>query len=305
MEKNRFDRREMLKKIGRTGVTVAGLSLAGASLPTGAMAQSEKSKVIVAHNGTMFNKILNSINKLGGVSKFIKKGAKVVIKPNGAWARPINWAANTHPMVIDSLIKIAKKAGAGSITVIEHTCDNPRLAFEKNGLAMICKKNNVPLIDASSGSHYTEISVPKGKRLKKMKALKQVLEADCYINTPVVKVHGGATVTLALKNHMGCVEDRGFWHRNDLHQCIADASTVLKPDLCVVDATRILLTGGPGGPGKTKRIGKVYTSTDIVAVDSTTVRLLGYEPSQIGHIVKAHQLGVGQMDPSKIEVIEI
>lgn len=70
------------------------------------------------------------------------------------------------------------------------------------------------------------------------------------VNMPVAKHHGGAGLTIAMKNWMGAVKDRGWWHKNNLHQCIADISTLIKPQWTIIDASRIMMDSGPQGPAK-------------------------------------------------------
>ena len=110
---------------------------------------------------------------------------------------------------------------------------------------------------------------------------------------------------------VGYEEDRSrghffrFFHQNGLQQCIADLNTVVKTDLIVMDANRILLTNGPSGPGQTRDEKTVIAGTDPVAIDAYGTRLLGRNPNDIGHIRYAHELGVGEMDLNKISIKEL
>jgi len=118
---------------------------------------------------------------------------------------------------------------------------------------------------------------------------------------PSAKVHGSTTITAGMKNMMGANFDRQAWHNSaDLDQCIADYSSAVKPDLIVLDAIRILMTRGPKGPGQTKDVGQVIAGTDPVAIDAYAAKLLGKDPTQIGHIKKAAALGLGQIDLKKV-----
>jgi len=152
-----------------------------------------------------------------------------------------------------------------------------------------------------SGDFIT-IDVPQGKVLKQAAIAKEIHEADVFINMPIAKSHGSATLTLGMKNHMGAVEDRWFFHRNDLHQCIADVSTVLQPDLTIIDATRIMVTKGPKGPGKVRIEDKVIAGNDQVALDAYAASLFGYSGTDIGHIKAAYDHGLGEIDLDKIDI---
>jgi uncharacterized protein (DUF362 family) len=301
-----IDRRQFLQKIGSAALVIAGADLVSHLGVSGFAQQVEaasyKSKVAVSSGQNIFKMVSDVLNKLGGIKHFVKPGANVVIKPNGAWARTPEQAANTNPEVVDAIIKICKSAGAGSVSIYENPCNNYKVAFQMNGLEEVCRKNNIPLV-APSKNHYREVNIPNGKILKNAEIVGALMDADCYINVPVAKVHSAGVVTLSLKNQMGCVKDRGIWHRSGLHQTIADFATVLKPHLNILDATRMLMTRGPAGPGEVKVENKIASSTDMVALDAYGAKLLGIDPKNVGHIVKAYEAGIGQMSLSNISVM--
>ena len=101
---------------------------------------------------------------------------------------------------------------------------------------------------------------------------------------------------------MGSVRDRGFWHRNNLHQCIADCSTLIKPALIIVDATRIMVSNGPRGPGKLEIANQIIFGTDPVAVDAYAATLFGKDPFKVPYIQIAHDMGIGCGDLSKVDL---
>ena len=105
-----------------------------------------------------------------------------------------------------------------------------------------------------------------------------------------------------MKNWMGSVRDRRFWHRAGLHQCIADLSTFIRPTLVVIDAIRIMTTGGPRGPGKLEYPNQLIVGRDPVACDAYATTLFGREPFSIPHIKMAHDMGVGCGDLARVNV---
>jgi uncharacterized protein (DUF362 family) len=124
------------------------------------------------------------------------------------------------------------------------------------------------------------------------------------ISVPVLKHHGGAGVSIAMKNLMGCVWNRGEYHAKGLQACIADFLHARKPDLSVVDACRVITRHGPrgGSPEDVAAMNAQILSSDIVAADSAAARLLGREPSEIGHIRLAAEAGFGQIDLRKLKI---
>ncbi|MDH7481443.1 MAG: DUF362 domain-containing protein [Armatimonadota bacterium] len=301
---NKYSRREFLRRAGIVGASTYGFLLAGDEL----LDILEEAKAAgqptlsIASKGSPERLVKKAIDGLGGIGKFVKKGSKVLIKPNLAWIRTPETAANTNPQVLAGIIKLCKAAGASSIIVFDHTCDNGPAAFKANGAAKVASDLGVQLISGHSRSLYKKINIPKGKILKSDECAKFILEADCFINVPIAKVHGSTGITASLKNMMGANWNRQAWHQNGLNQCIADYFTAVKPDLIILDAVRILLTRGPKGPGETKDVGQVIASTDPVAIDAYAATLLGKEPSSIGHITAAAAHGLGQINLKKVTI---
>ena len=304
----KFDRREFLRRIGIAGITTYGLNLVGGDL-FGLFNEAEAASrhtLAIASGRSPEEMVKRSIDALGGIGKFVKKGNSVVIKPNIAWARTPAQAANTNPKVLSAVIKLCQQAGARRITVVDHTCDNANLAFNLNGARKVCSDTRVRLLAPDNRNMYRRINIPKGKLLKSDECVKDVLDADVFINIPIAKVHSAASITASMKNLMGVNWDRGAWHSSkDLDQCIADFSTAVKPDLIILDAVRVLLTNGPKGPGETKDIGKIAASTDPVAIDSLAATFLGKDPKDIAHIKYAASMGIGEMSMSKLNVKKV
>jgi uncharacterized protein (DUF362 family) len=105
-----------------------------------------------------------------------------------------------------------------------------------------------------------------------------------------------------MKNLMGAVKDRGFFHRTDLNRCIVEIAGYLKPGLTIIDATRILVTNGPAGPGMVKEPNIVAAGRDFVALDAFGADLLGIRPETVPHIQMAMELGLGEGDLRKIKI---
>ena len=158
---------------------------------------------------------------------------------------------------------------------------------------------------ATTRDLYQAVPVLRGRLLQNEEIIKDVLDADVFINMPIAKDHAGTRLTLGMKNHMGINWNRGYFHQYGLHQGIADLATVVKPDLIIMDANRILLTNGPGGPGQTREDKTVIAGTDQVAVDTYTATLFNLTPRDVPHIQYAYELGVGEANLKKLNIKEI
>ncbi len=115
-------------------------------------------------------------------------------------------------------------------------------------------------------------------------------------------------MSLGIKGNLGLVYNRIAYHNSgDLNQSLADLATIIKPDLIIVDAVRALTTRGPQGPGKVANLNTVIAGRDPVAVDSYTVSLTPWynrelKGSNIPHLVRAAEMGLGEIDPTKLNI---
>lgn len=296
-------RRELFRHLG-LGLTAAGLAQFAMGQKT---KEKQPSVVVVAEKDSPAALVRKAIKALGGMEKFVKKGSRVLIKPNIAFARPPEGAANTNPKVVAELVRLCFRAGAKEVIVLDHTLDPARITYEMSGIAKAAEGQGARMVYVSQRD-FVPIEVPKGKILSayRVMVLKQVLDADVFINVPIAKTHGSARLTLGMKNLMGIIQDRGSWHRSgDLHQCIADFVTAIKPNLTVIDAVRVLASGGPKGPGRVERKDTVIVSTDIVAADAYAATLFGLTSSDVPHIIKAAELGVGVADLKQVKIVKV
>ena len=111
-----------------------------------------------------------------------------------------------------------------------------------------------------------------------------------------------------MKNLMGVVWDRGFWHRNDLNQCIADYATYAKkPTLNVVDAYRVMMKNGPRGVSEAdvSLMKSMIVSADMVAADAAAAKLFGISPDDVPYIGIADSMGIGRMQLDQLNINRI
>ena len=274
----------------------------------------EKTPDLVAVMGgepeVMLDKALEA---LGGIGNFVKKGQKVVIKPNIGWDRSPELAGNTNPKLVSALIKKCLSAGAEKVTVFDHTCDNWQKCYTSSGIEAAVKAAGGVIVPGNDERYYKkEISLPSGVTLKKAKIHEVLDEADVWFNVPVLKNHGGAKLSSAMKNYMGIVWDRRFFHQNDLQQCIADICTWnKKPVLNIVDAYRIMHQNGPQGKSAADvaTVKSLIASKDIVAVDTAALSFFNQvkklDMEAVGHIGKGQALKLGTTDLDKLEIKRI
>ena len=249
----------------------------------------------------------SGIAALGGMAAFVKKGATVVIKPNIGWDVTPERAGNTNPRLVARIVKHCREAGAKEVYVFDHTCDNAQRCYRTSGIEQAVEDAGGKMAPGGSEGYYQEVTIPGGTSLTKAKEHELVLKSDVFINVPVLKSHSSTRLTIAMKNLMGSVWDRGYWHSNDLHQCIADFSSYRKPTLNVVDAYAVMKRNGPRGVSVSDvAVMKAQLlSRDPVAIDAAATKLFGLEPSSVRYIKLAADKGVGRMDLETLNIKRI
>lgn len=306
-----MDRREFIRKSIVTGVVTGSAVTFGnyshlfASSSTSIF---DKPFDLVAIKGgepdIMFDK---GIQSLGGIKAFVKKGQTVVVKPNIGWDAVPERAANTNPTLIKRIIKHCLEAGAKDVYVFDHTCDNWNRCYSNSGIENAVKDAGGKIVPGNSESYYQQVTIKNGKKLSETKVHELILESDVFINVPILKHHSGADLTISMKNLMGIVWDRGYWHRNGLQQCIADFASYRKPDLNIVDAYFVMKRNGPRGVSKEDvlTVKSQIISTDIVAADAAAAKLFGVEPNDIDHIRIADEMKIGNMNLDQLNINRI
>ena len=296
-----------MKTLQRRSFLKASASVAAASALPAPHASAEDATpaatVVVVHGKDIPKMLEAGIAKLGGWGAFIKPGAKVTLKPNVAWNSTPEQGGNTHPDLVKAFVLAAEKCGASKIALPENTCHPEKATFKASGVEDTLKGTRARLYRPAK-EDYRKVDIPQGKVVKSASVPKDILDCDCLINMPVAKSHSATKLTLSMKNWMGSVpnEDRRGWHRDGLHQCIADFSTFLKPKLVIIDATRIMLTKGPQGPGDMAFPGEIVLSTDPVAADAYAATLFKLEPFDIDYIKIAQEMGVGCGDLKRVKI---
>jgi uncharacterized protein (DUF362 family) len=304
-----MERRDFIKK---SALATAALS---SSLTFGKFSNLFANNLLVNNNydlvaikggepETMFDK---GIASLGGMKTFVKKGQKVVIKPNIGWDVVPEKGANTNPKLVSRIIQHCLEAGAKEVFVFDHTCDNWTRCYANSGIEKAVKDAGGKIVSGATESYYQEVAINSGKAIKNAKVHELILDSDVFINVPVLKHHMAGKLTAGMKNMMGVVWDRGEWHRNDLQQAITDFTSYRKPNLTVVDAYLVMMKNGPRGTSvdDVLLMKQQLISTDIVAADAAAAKIYGVQPDDIPYIKMAGQMKLGRTDLSKLHINRI
>ena len=266
---------------------------------------SEKIDLAVAH-GVSPSKITRAaIDAMGGMKKFVSKGDIVVVKPNIAFDRLPEHAANTNPEVVAAVVQMCFEAGAKKVKVFDRPVNDPRRCYVQSGIADAAKAAGayVSYIDERK---FKEMDI-KGEALKSWPLYTEVFEADKVINIPIAKHHGLAKLTMSMKNWMGVMGGSRRTIHQRLDESLVDLSMAINPTLTILDAVRILTANGPqgGNLSDVKKMDTVIAGVDQVAVDSFGATLFGMKGSDLEYVKIADKMGLGRMDISKLNVKRI
>jgi uncharacterized protein (DUF362 family) len=309
------DRRRFISGVGygllSLGLTGCGFKFSGKSddkqgnqTASSEVSGYDRGKLVIAEGTEPNSLIEKGFTALGGIGALVRSGATVVIKPNFSVPRKPEEACTTNPHLVAAVVKQCLAAGAKEVKVIDYPFSSPPVCLTNSGIKEAVEAAGGKAFATNQQSFYTQVDIG-GKTLKTTLFSKDVLDADVFINFPKLKHHGITKVTMGMKNMMGLVWDRGYFHKTDLMQAIAELATFHKPHLTILDATRGITDNGPVGPGTIREWNQVVFGTDPVAVDAYGATLFGLKPTEIGYVYAAAQLGVGEIDLQKLTVVKV
>lgn len=258
----------------------------------------------VAKGGEPAENLALVLAALGGMERFVKKGARVAIKPNLFTSREPQYAATTNPDLVGAVVKACNEAGAGSVVVFDRSTSDQSQTFEISGIsaAVAAAGGEVKIL---TDRNFENTVIPNGKVLTEWPLVKDVFEADVFINMPIAKTHGMAVLTMSMKNLMGIMGGaRGTIHI-DFDQKIVDVNSLVKPHLILLDAYRILVRNGPTGGdlADVETPKTLVAGTNAASVDAYGTSLFGMKPADIPYIVRANEQGLGEIDMGKLNVV--
>lgn len=254
------------------------------------------------------NTFPKAFEALGGLNSLIKKSpaqSLVLIKPNICLPQPPKNGTTTSVHLLELLVGYLTASGIGRIIIADHTLMKSS-DFENIELAGMLKKYPAAALLLANEQRYFEKVDFNGKVLNEAEILRLIKKSDLFINFATAKHHAATHVSLCIKNLMGCIWNRSDFHTKfDLSQGIGDLCLALKPHINIIDATRILLNGGPAGPGQLKNDDRIFVSRDILAIDSIVAARYNFggrsvKPNEIAHLSASYANGAGEINDNKI-----
>jgi uncharacterized protein (DUF362 family)/NAD-dependent dihydropyrimidine dehydrogenase PreA subunit len=250
--------------------------------------------------------LADALDRLGGISRFVKPGEKILLKPNLLSAKSPDRAITTHPSVLEALSIQVKQAGGepsigdspgGAVRGIDRVWRN-------TGMAELSQRSGVPLVNfEASGSRQVQ-----GK-LRAYPIAEPVLAADGILNVPKMKTHVLTLYTGCIKNMFGVVPGFAKGRMHNLaprpvpfSRHIVDIFSLVRPRLNVMDAVVAMEGNGPSG-GRPRQVGAIVCGSDAVAVDAVIQGMMGYARGRVPTTRIAEKEGLGTADPGRIDVV--
>lgn len=246
-----------------------------------------------------------AMKKLGGMSRFISPGDRVLIKPNVGWDRQPEQAANTSPELVGAIVDLCRKARASEVWVTDVSINDPYRSFARSGIEeAVLKSGGEIKFTTQNDFVLTDL---KGKVLQVWPVSKFYHEVDKVINLPVVKHHSLSKCTIAMKNWYGILGGRRNRLHQDINTSIADLATAVRPTLTIVDATRVLVRNGPTG-GNLSDVSvenTIIAGLDEIALDSYSLRFLDLKAEDVPFLTMGEERGLGVTDWKSLDYVEL
>jgi uncharacterized protein (DUF362 family) len=275
----------------------------------------------VAYNGNLKESVEHAVSLIGGLNKLVEKGDTILLKPNYNTADP--FPGSSDPEFIKAIIELLYEAGAGKVILGERTAFlHSRRVLEKAGIIEAAEKAGAEVkVFGKDGwqvlfdrSGWRRVKVSGGQYLRKVSVAKEALEINKIVYAPLIKTHHAAEFTGAIKLAMGFVKpffDQITFHMKNLHEKLAELSLIIKPNLIIMDARKVFITGGPA-KGELREPNLILASGNQVAIDVEGVKTLQSYPGNglegkdvwdLRQIKHAVELGLGPRSEEEYEVV--
>ena len=247
--------------------------------------------------------VQRALADLGGIRRFVSRQDVVVIKPNIAWDRTPEQAANTNPEVVAEVVRQCWQAGAKRVIVTDVSCNEARRCFHRSGIQAAAHAEGAEII-LPDPELFREVDLG-GVVLKSWPVFTPFLEADKIFNLPIAKHHVLTGATLGMKNWYGILGGQRNRLHQQIHQSLCDLANFMLPTVTIMDCYRVLLRNGPtGGNLEDVALKKtIVAGTDPVAIDAWVAKAYwNLDPAQMPYLEMAAARGLGTVDFEKLHV---
>lgn len=244
----------------------------------------------------------NLLSPLGGMSAFVKKGDRVLLKPNLLTASRPNKECTTRKEIVYCVAQMVIEAGGKPFLGDSPAFGSAEGVAKANGYLPLCRELNLPIIDFKGHKYAIE-----SDNFHHLRLSKEAMEADVVINLPKIKSHLQLTMTMGVKNLFGCVPGKmkAWWHleagkdADRFGEMLVETAKAIAPDLTIIDGIIAHEGNGPSG-GEPRELGVLGASADVFALDVAIASLLKVESEIVPTLKAQKRLGLCS-DISEIE----
>ncbi|RLI10072.1 hypothetical protein DRO42_02500 [Candidatus Bathyarchaeota archaeon] len=239
-----------------------------------------------------------AVELIGGLR--LKGGERVVIKPNVCNSKNPYGMVLTDFRVVEAVIDMVRvKTSRVLVVESDNISGSAEKRMSESGLLGKLRKWGVEFLNLSGDE--AEAHEVAGVEIRLPRT---VLDADCFINLPKIKTCGHTLVTLSIKNLFGILQRA---RKNKLHRHLDEVlpylAKVVRHSLIVVDGITAMEGNGPV-IGTPKDLGVIVAGVNPVAVDAICTGLMGFDPAEVKHLARAHEMGLGEISLDAIEAVE-
>ena len=279
---------------------------AASGLPDFALPDAGR-RLCIVRSADRVRSLTLALQALGGIEAFVKRGDRVLIKVNAAFASPPILSATTHPDLVSELTRLCLKAGAAAVRVTDNPINDPASAFALSGIGQAARSAGAELL-LPEERFFRPLTLKDARLIRSWPVLLGPFAGVTkLIGVAPVKDHHRSGASMAMKNWYGLLGGRRNIFHQDIQTIIAELAWMVKPTLVVLDGTTAMMTNGPtgGSLADLKETRTLIAGTDQVAVDACGATLLGKTAADLPFIAKAAELGAGTADYRSLSPIEV
>ncbi len=266
-----------------------------------------KPQVAIVHDRDRAKSVTLGLKTLGGIEAFVKKGERVLLKVNAAFASPPVLSATTHPELVTALTRLCLKAGAAEVRVADNPINDPATCFELSGIGPAARAAGARVV-LPRQSLFQPVSVDQGRLLQNWPVFTGALaDIDKVIGVAPVKDHHRSGASMTIKNWYGLLGGRRNIFHQEIHDIIYELALMVRPSLVILDGTMTMLKNGPTGGAldDLKKTETMIVGTDPVAVDTAGALLLEKSIDTLPHLAKAEAAGLGTTDLNALRPVVV
>lgn len=210
----------------------------------------------------------------------------VLLKPNILFDAPPEKALTTHPVFLQAAIRICQDQGASEIYVGDSPgFQKPGFSGKISGLRQVTEACDATWVDFTKD--LTELECPGGRVSRQFTVGGIVRQVDRIISLPKLKTHQLMYFTGSIKNLFGLVPNllKSPYHlrhpsRGGFASMIVDLASAVDAHYAFMDA--VVGMEGPGpAAGYPRHVGLVMASSNLLALDVTAGRIVGYPDKEL------------------------